>query len=275
VVAHVARALVSAHALGVVHRDLKPENIFLVRSYDGDIAKVLDFGIARSDACPPEDPTTTRKGLFLGTPLYASPEQLRGEAANHLSDLWSLGVVAFQCLTGQPPFESTSLVDLADVIHNEPLPMPTGLIPSLPSGIDAWWERAAARDRARRFQSAKELADELGRALELTAIVGVPSVPLHARPMSAALDHHDVGNPMTTGIRLRRASSRVTPQAQRSLSNSNTPRSSIASMAVTLLSARAPTELARSSASRRHRRAAPSLMSGSRRRLSVARQARR
>ncbi|MFZ5890402.1 MAG: protein kinase domain-containing protein [Myxococcota bacterium] len=175
VVAHVARALVRAHANGIVHRDLKPENIFLVQGDEEEIAKVLDFGIAKHDAYSLHD-KATRTGSFLGTPFYVSPEQARGKSTDFRSDLWSLGIIVFQCLTGRPPFESEALGELMGLILYEELPRPSARNPELPATLDAWWERAAARDRELRFQSAKELADALGHALGLSRQVAIPSI---------------------------------------------------------------------------------------------------
>jgi serine/threonine-protein kinase len=175
-VAHIARALSRAHAHGIVHRDLKPENVFIVASDEGEIAKVLDFGIAKHDAYSIQD-KATRTGSFLGTPYYVSPEQARGKSTDYRSDLWSLGIIAFQCLTGRPPFESEALGELMGLILYEDVPRITARQPDLPIALDAWWERAAARDREQRFQSAKELADSLGFALGLSKVVSVPSIP--------------------------------------------------------------------------------------------------
>jgi serine/threonine protein kinase len=174
-VAHIARALARAHAYGIVHRDLKPENVFLVPGDDGEIAKVLDFGIAKHDQYSLTD-KATKTGSLLGTPYYMSPEQARGKGIDHRSDLWSLGVIAFQCLTGAPPFESEALGELMGLILYEELPKPTARVPSLPPAIDEWWAKAAARDRDLRFSSAKELADALGAALGVAQNVAVPSV---------------------------------------------------------------------------------------------------
>jgi serine/threonine-protein kinase len=175
IVAHVARALVKAHAYGIVHRDLKPENVFLVEGDEGEIAKVLDFGIAKHDAYSLRD-KTTKTGSFLGTPFYVSPEQARGKPTDHRSDLWSLGVIAFQCLTGRPPFESEALGELMGMILYDDIPMPSQRNPELPPEIDAWWKRAAARDREQRFESAKDLADALGAAIGVSRAIAVPSV---------------------------------------------------------------------------------------------------
>ncbi len=175
VVAHVARALVKAHAYGIVHRDLKPENVFLVEGDEGEVAKVLDFGIAKHDAYSLRD-KTTKTGSFLGTPFYVSPEQARGKPTDHRSDLWSLGVIAFQCLTGRPPFESEALGELMGMILYDDIPMLTVRNPELPAEVESWWQRAAARDRELRFDSAKDLADALGDALGVSRAIAVPSV---------------------------------------------------------------------------------------------------
>jgi len=173
VVAHVARALTSAHSLGIVHRDLKPDNVFLVPGYDEETAKVLDFGIALDSVYALRD-RATREGTFLGTPCYLSPEQSRGKPVDHRADLWSLGVMAFECLTGHSPFASDAIGEVMGRILYEPLPNVADYEPTLPAAVDAWWKRAVARDREQRFQSAKELADELAKALGLERSVTVP-----------------------------------------------------------------------------------------------------
>jgi serine/threonine protein kinase len=165
IVAEVARGLTRAHRAGIVHRDLKPANVFLSREEDGDVAKILDFGIAKSDAdCDRESDV----GLLFGTPDYMSPEQARGSAAiDHRSDLWSLGVIAFQCLTGRLPFEQQGIAELLTQIAFDPLPVPSQLGLGVPPGFDGWFARAASRDVEARFQSARELSDALETALGL------------------------------------------------------------------------------------------------------------
>jgi serine/threonine-protein kinase len=175
IAAHVARALARAHAFGIVHRDLKPENVFLVQGDDGEVAKVVDFGIAKHDAYSLRD-KTTKTGSFLGTPFYVSPEQARGKPTDHRSDLWSLAVIVFQCMTGRPPFESEALGELMGLILYEDLPKPSLVRPGVSEEFDAWWERAAKRDREERFQSAREFADALGVALGQAATIAVPSL---------------------------------------------------------------------------------------------------
>ncbi len=177
IISQVARALTKAHAAGLIHRDLKPENIFLVPEDDHEIAKVLDFGIAKSHG-PLLDMATTKAGALLGTPHYMSPEQAQGtKTIDYRSDLWSLGVLAFQCMTGKLPFNSEALGDLLLHIMVNPLPVPSQLAADVPQTFDIWWQRAAARDPAQRFQSAKELADSLAVALGLTVALMPGMVP--------------------------------------------------------------------------------------------------
>src|SRR5579859_5200600 len=132
VVSQVCRALAKAHSVHIVHRDLKPDNIFLVRDDDREIAKVLDFGIAKA-ASNPLDGSATKTGAMLGTPYYMSPEQAQGtKAVDHRSDLWSLAVIVFQALTGKLPFESEALGDLLVRIIVAPVPMPSQYVSDLP-----------------------------------------------------------------------------------------------------------------------------------------------
>jgi serine/threonine protein kinase len=164
IVSQVGRALGKAHAAGLIHRDLKPANIFLARDDDHETAKVLDFGVAKNTAGTLTD-SKTKTGALVGTPYYMSPEQARGgRDVDSRADLWSLAVITFQCIVGRLPFYSEGLGDLLMRIIAEPLPVPSQL-GRVPAGFDAWWARAAAREPAQRFQSARELTDALTMAL--------------------------------------------------------------------------------------------------------------
>ncbi len=185
IVGQVARALVRAHAAGIVHRDLKPENIFLVPGDDAEVAKVLDFGIAKHEQYSLAG-KTTKTGSFMGTPYYMSPEQARGKSIDWRSDLWALGVIVYQCLTGRPPFESEALGELMGMIIYDPIPKLTAQNPLLPASLDAWWTQAVARDRAERFQSAKALSDAFADAILATRRLAVPSIMPRAPSLSMA-----------------------------------------------------------------------------------------
>jgi hypothetical protein len=173
IMVQVTRALTKAHQLGIVHRDLKPDNIFLVRDDDREIAKVLDFGIAKSASSALEG-SNTKTGAMLGTPYYMSPEQAQGiKTVDFRSDLWSLAVIVYQCVTGVLPFESEALGDLLMKIIVQPIPLPSSVAPDLPQGFDSWWVRASARDPNARFQGSKEFAESLQLVLGMSQLTDV------------------------------------------------------------------------------------------------------
>jgi serine/threonine-protein kinase len=199
IVTHIGRAMARAHEAGIVHRDLKPENVFLIRNEDEEIAKVLDFGVAKvSVGTLGEAGTRTRTGSILGTPYYMSPEQAQGnKTVDHRSDLWSLGVIAFECLLGKRPFYSDGLGDLVLQICIRDIPVPSAF-GSVPVGFDAWFARAVARDPEMRFQSARELTDALrevlgGDARELVWTTPEAQLPSEEAPNSQARTRTDAG----------------------------------------------------------------------------------
>src|SRR5580704_8971012 len=157
----VCRALRRAHEAGLVHRDLKPGNIFITRSGEDEIPKILDFGIAKVQGAMLVG-SSTKTGALLGSPHYMSPEQVRkSSAVDHRSDLWSVGVIAFRCLTGELPFPGDEIGDVLVGICAEPVPLASGATPGLGPEVDAFFDRALAREADRRFQSARELAEAL------------------------------------------------------------------------------------------------------------------
>jgi len=165
VVTQVARALSRAHKLCIVHRDVSPNNVFLAEEDGTTSVKLLDFGIAKwVSECEPRDRTLTLNGMILGTPSYMSPEQLEGAGVDSGSDIWALGVIAFECLLGFVPFRSETFAGLVLAICSRPLPEPSRLA-RLPQAFDAWFQRACARERARRFATVQEAASALRRAL--------------------------------------------------------------------------------------------------------------
>jgi serine/threonine-protein kinase len=195
VMVQVCRALSKAHGLGIVHRDLKPDNIFLVRDDDREIAKVLDFGIAKANANQ-LDGSNTKTGAVLGTPYYMSPEQAQGtKAVDHRSDLWSLAVIVYQAITGRLPFDSEALGDLLVKIIVSPVPVPSQVAPDIPIGFDQWWARAASRDPAVRFQTAKEFAESLGVVFGISQLTDV----MDRGPIRAAMQSV-TGEPAAPGF---------------------------------------------------------------------------
>ncbi|MEO6599511.1 MAG: serine/threonine-protein kinase [Polyangiaceae bacterium] len=157
VVTQVARAIGRAHAASIVHRDLKPDNIFLIREEDQELAKVLDFGIAKTTGAR-FGGMETRTGVTMGTPYYMSPEQVEGKRAlDHRSDLWSLTVIACECLTGVRPFDGETFGELLLNICARPVTPPSRLGFFLP-GFDEWFAKGTHRDPEQRFASAQELA---------------------------------------------------------------------------------------------------------------------
>ncbi|MBL4685597.1 MAG: serine/threonine protein kinase, partial [Nannocystaceae bacterium] len=164
IVEHVCRALTRAHAAGIVHRDLKPDNIFIVSDDEGEHYKVLDFGIAKAPTHS-GDQASTAQGSMLGTPYYIAPEQARdASAAEARSDLWSMGVIAYECLLGRRPFDSESLPELSVQILVGDIPVPSAH-GSVPEGFDAWFQQATARELPKRFADARELASTLNAVL--------------------------------------------------------------------------------------------------------------
>ncbi len=162
IVTHIARAMSRAHECNIVHRDLKPENVFLVRNEDDEVAKVLDFGVAKMKSpILVDESTQTRTGSLIGTPHYMSPEQVQGnKTVDYRSDTWALGVIAFEMFTGQRPFTGNALGDLVLQICVRDITKPSQLAP-VPAGFDDWFAKAAERDQEKRFQSARELAQSL------------------------------------------------------------------------------------------------------------------
>jgi serine/threonine-protein kinase len=164
VMTQVLDALDEAHAAGVIHRDLKPENVMIekLRS-DPDFVKVLDFGIAkiRDFNGTEQSSFKTATGMVFGTPEYMSPEQIRGEELDGRSDLYSLGVVLYQALCGELPFQGESVLEVATAHLTQAPPPLRGRKPGLPDAICKVVERLMAKKRDDRFPTAAEARDAL------------------------------------------------------------------------------------------------------------------
>ena len=179
-----ARALDKAHAAGIVHRDLKPENLFLHRRSDqGLIVKLLDFGIARlSDRdMGGREAKVTKSGAILGTPMYLSPEQAMGEPeeVGPHSDVWAMGLIAFELLTGKTYFQSDGVTRLIGQICFQPLPPASARGSTLGPGFDRWFEKCCTRDIKARFSSVgaqiAALAETLGQPASLLSNSTAPA----------------------------------------------------------------------------------------------------
>jgi serine/threonine protein kinase/pimeloyl-ACP methyl ester carboxylesterase len=151
----IAAGLAHAHAAGLVHRDIKPANVIVT---SGDRVKILDFGIAKMSSAQAK---LTRTGTVLGTLTYMSPEQASGERVDHRSDLWALGVVLYEMLTGRPPFTADSLEALFNAILWRQPDRVTALQPEVPPGLDALVHRLLEKDPANRCEDAVALTAEL------------------------------------------------------------------------------------------------------------------
>lgn len=230
-ITQVSRALTRAHEAGLVHRDLKPSNIFLVRNEDEEIAKILDFGLVKVQRAPlGGHGSDLTAGRVLGTPYYMSPEQAQGKGVDHRTDLWAIGIIAFECVVGRLPFETEVLTQLLVDICVKPMPIPSRWA-AVPPGFDEWFAKATHRDASQRFQSAREMAEALRATLAPDETVNViatgkfqihqlaPGAPQSSRQPVAAVS--DMSDSIPTLIRAPTASSPDAPAEKTGLSVSS------------------------------------------------------
>jgi serine/threonine protein kinase/dipeptidyl aminopeptidase/acylaminoacyl peptidase len=170
IIGAVTAALSEAHRRGIIHRDIKPSNIVLSHR---DEVKVLDFGLAKqieNETLSPDGSTDlqsgfaakTREGAVLGTPLYLSPEQATGAPIDERSDIFSLGSVLYECLTGRPPFYAQSSIEICARILRDDPPPPSQINPAVTAALDRITFKALAKDSNQRYQSAREFGQDLG-----------------------------------------------------------------------------------------------------------------
>jgi eukaryotic-like serine/threonine-protein kinase len=164
-----ASALAAAHVKGVVHRDIKPENIFLLKRKEMDFVKVVDFGISKSlrASTDEEEVRLTQTGMVLGTPLYMSPEQARGdEDLDHRVDIYALGVIMYEVATGRVPFSGNNYLSvISQVLNEDPTPV-REVRPELSEEFEAIVSRAMAKNRDDRYANASEMLNDLGALLD-------------------------------------------------------------------------------------------------------------
>jgi beta-lactam-binding protein with PASTA domain/predicted Ser/Thr protein kinase len=171
IVQEIAEALAAAHAHGVIHRDIKPANVMVTR--EGKVL-VMDFGIARMIAGPETAPQTS---AVMGTASYLSPEQAQGQPVDARTDIYSLGVVLYELLTGRPPFTGDSPMAIAYKQVNANASPPSSVNDDVPPELDAIAMRALSKNPANRYQTAQEFADDLERARKGGQVMATPLLP--------------------------------------------------------------------------------------------------
>ena len=161
VAGHVLDGLSAAHALGVVHRDIKPDNLVLCGSAHAPALKLIDFGVSKYD----DHWGSMTDGLVLGTPLYLSPEQIHGAVVDARSDVWAVGVVLYEMLTGETPFAAATVLGTLTAISSRVPKLPSALRPDVPPALDAVVMKALSRSADERFESADEMSLAIEAAL--------------------------------------------------------------------------------------------------------------
>ena len=195
IIGEVADALDTAHHLGIVHRDVKPSNVLVNRS---GRAIMADFGIARILASSGQ----TQTGVGVGTPEYMSPEQGEGQAVNHQSDIYSLGVMAYELLTGRVPFRADTPLAVVLAHVRDPLPLPSTIDPTISQDVERVLLKAMAKTPEERYASAGDFAHALSAALSITPTGSIPAGAVSAAAAAA---------PATANVSTAASAPAVTP----------------------------------------------------------------
>ncbi|MBX3224236.1 MAG: serine/threonine protein kinase [Labilithrix sp.] len=195
-----ANGISEAHALGIVHRDLKPENLFLTElgeMTERRLLKILDFGIAKN--VHEGARKLTAPDAVFGTVDYMSPEQIRSASSvDHRTDIWALGVILFELLTGRTPYSGDARSVIAQIV-SDPVVPPSRLVPTLPPGLVAVIMKALAKDPAARFQSAEELRRALAPFAD--GVEPIANVLARLPPATVPRRNHDASRPSMDGLR--------------------------------------------------------------------------
>jgi serine/threonine protein kinase len=218
----VASATSAAHALGIVHRDLKPDNIFLAIDGDEQVkVQVLDFGIAKLTAVDGVAASTsalTVDGGVLGTPFYMSPEQVDGEKdVDHRSDIWSLGVILYECLSGTVPTYAENIGQVFKIITRGTIPPLSEVAPEVPEEVSRLVAAMMSKERKERPQSVREVIDALRPASGLAVIPGRDSLPdrrivVSTDPSHPRIDRSLGESPTIDAVSLTVPGRRATPK---------------------------------------------------------------
>jgi len=215
IASQILRSLAEAHEVGIIHRDIKPQNIMILDLRDRtDFVKVLDFGIAKVVAGGPDDPSTTGAGEIVGTPNYISPEQARGSALDQRSDLYSLGAVMFDLLTGRAPFVAETPLGVVTAHLTQPVPAVTKVLPEahVSPEMEAVLQKAMAKRPEDRFTSADEMRLALKGLTDAEAITtGTHRIPPQVQVTGQDLLVRADFDRFARGLVVRRVLSAVIP----------------------------------------------------------------
>jgi eukaryotic-like serine/threonine-protein kinase len=224
IILQVADVLANAHEKGVIHRDLKPENIMIRRGLRGVHAKVLDFGIARLMNAGTR---LTQVGAIAGTPRYMSPEQVHGQEVDNRADIYALGVLLFECLTGKQPFDGHTIAEILRKQALDPMPFLSDVIPELDHPqMDVVIQKACAKRREERYPDMVEFAQALSLAIPTQAGLGMTPLELTSKHRAIVRIPDGAGHSREVSRETRTASENAAPTASKAARDRATPVSS-------------------------------------------------